>query len=119
MMRELTRLHTVSQVKVALGQLPKDMNEFCTRIFSSLFSNNFDSSKAIVKEILSWNLTVLRPLDLYAVQHAIEPSIRYIPAMREIINQLCSSVLALDDKDFVLSIHMAFRDWILANPASD
>ena len=110
--QELRNVHTSTDVRKILDEVPSDMNEFFARILDSMSTASY--GKTLAKAILTWTLCSTRPLKTYELYDALQLDLKDSTGSVEgSIASCCGHLVYVDAQSQVRMIHLTARDFLL------
>jgi hypothetical protein len=102
-MDALIQKHNVTEVRGALENLPKDVDETYNETVERIEQQN-EPDKALAKRVLSWVTHTCRPLTVCELQHAlavVDGTTALNPENitdEEILTSVCAGLVVIDEK---------------------
>lgn len=110
--QELRNVHTSTDVRKILDEVPSDMNEFFARILDSMSTASY--GKTLAKAILTWTLCSTRPLKTFELYDALQLDLKdSFGSVEGSIASCCGHLVYVDAQSQVRMIHLTARDFLL------
>lgn len=111
-LQELRQVHTSTEIKQVLENIPSDMNELYHRILDNMSSAPY--GKLLAKAILTWTVCSARPLTTHELHHALQLDIKdSIDDVKRSISSYCHQLIHVDSQSRVQILHQTARDFLL------
>ena len=112
MFQELRDVHTSTDVRKVLDEVPTDMNALFARILDSMSTATY--GKDLVKVILTWTVCSTRPLKTSELHDALQLDLNdSTDNVERSIRSCCGQLIYVDTQSQVQMIHLAARDYLL------
>lgn len=111
-LHELRQVHTSTEIKQVLENIPSDMNELYSRILDNMSRAPY--GKLLAKAILTWTVCSARPLTMHELHHALQLDVKdSIDDVRKSIASYCNQLVYIDSQSRVQIVHQTARDFLL------
>lgn len=111
-LQELKQVHTSTEIRQVLEDVPTDMDELYFRIVDSM--SRIPHGKALAKSILAWTVCSARPLTTHELYHALQIDISdTIDNVQKSIIASCGQLVYVDAQSRVQMVHQTARDFLL------
>jgi hypothetical protein len=111
-LQELSLVHTSSENRQVLEDVPSDMDALYSRVLDSMSVAQY--VKALAKAILIWTACAARPLTTKELYHALQIDIRdTIDSIEKAIRTSCGQLIYVDAQSRVQIVHQTARDFLL------
>ena len=112
--QELRKVHTSTDVRNILDEVPSDMNEIYARILESMSTASY--GKVLAKPILTWTVCSTRPLKTSELHHALQLDLKdSTDSIEGSIGSCCGQLVYVDKQSQVQIIHLTARDFLLSS----
>ena len=109
--QELRNVHTSSDVRKILDEVPSDMNDLFGRILDLMSAATY--GKALAKAILTWTVCSVRPLKTSELYDALQLDLEDLTDSVEGSIGSCGQLVYVDAQSQVQMIHLTARDFLL------
>lgn len=110
--QELRNVHTSSDVRKILDEVPTDMNELYARILATMSTASY--GKVLAKAILIWTVCSTRPLKTSELHNALQLDLKEATdSVEGSIESCCGQLVYVDNQSHVQMIHLTARDFLL------
>ena len=111
-LKELRGVHTSTEIRQVLEDVPSDMNELYSRILSLMTTATY--GKRLAKAILTWTVCSVRPLTTHELYHALQIDLNdSIDSVERSIESSCGQLVYVDAQSRVQMVHQTARDYLL------
>ena len=111
-LQELRQVHTSTEIRKVLEDVPSDMDELYSRILESMSRAPY--GKLLAKAILTWTVCAARSLSTDELHHALEIDIKdKIEHPGKSIPASCGQLVYIDAQSYVQMVHQTARDFLL------
>lgn len=112
-LQELRLVHTSTEIRQVLEEVPSDMNALYLRILDSM-SKAPPYGKVLAKAILTWAVCSSRPLTTSELYQALQIDIKdKIDNIKASIESRCGQLVYVDAQSRVQMVHQTARDFLL------
>ena len=112
-MKELRQVHTSTEIRHVLREVPSDMTDLYSRIVDQM-SKAPSYSKRLAESILTWTVCAARPLTTSELGQALEIDIHdKLHNIVASIESRCGQLVYIDSQSRVQMIHQTARDFLI------
>jgi WD40 repeat protein len=109
---KLRHVHTSTEIRQVLEDVPSDMDKFYSRILDSMWKTTY--GKALTKAILRWTVCSARPLTTEELHSALQLDIGdAVDNVRGAIDSNCDQLVFIDSQSRVKLVHETAREFLL------
>jgi len=111
-LQELRKVHTDTEVRQVLQDVPSDMDELYTRIVDNMSQET--RGKRLAQAILTWAVSSARPLTVDELYYALQLDINdNIDSVQRSIASTCGQLVFVDGQSRIQMVHQTARDFLL------
>lgn len=111
-LQELRQVHTSTEIRQVLQNIPSDMDELYSRILENMSRAPY--GKLLANAILTWTVCAARPLTTHELHRALQLDINdNIDDVERSILACCNQLIHIDSQSRVQIVHQTARDFLL------